>query len=418
MKLTKSKLKEMIRKEMNEAKREIGGYYLMKQLKDLAQDAKRGGERKVHKALMYLHDRINQSYRDVDLNARDVQDIFNDPRGRKYSKDMPDWMIDSLFEGKMNEAKLKDIVPDIISAARPYTHHTLDHIARRSWDSSDDLIKKIQDYISYPKLRTRFKRDVKKLLKQHSIRESDLPTTTKKDKTVTVVHKTSGKELVVTDTPSTRKKYKRMDYFAQADPRKIKKALRIAKKMGGDMTGAVKKIERIEKDLSNNHKVAYALKTANESINEAKKKVDIEKLSVGNTYKDSRGYPVKIVDINGGGNSWKITYKDGYGKKKIIKTSLRKGVNLYESINEAGMFDDYHKLNRAYMDDFIKNYKKLNRKNVVKKKGDDIYGFRKGEREAHWKYDDNFKLHYDIDKAKVLGLINFFNRAKKDHPWS
>jgi len=261
MKLTKSKLKEMIRKEMNEAKREIGGYYLMKQLKDLAQDAKRGGERKVHKALMYLHDRINQSYRDVDLNARDVQDIFNDPRGRKYSKDMPDWMIDSLFEGKMNEAKLKDIVPDIISAARPYTHHTLDHIARRSWDSSDDLIKKIQDYISYPKLRTRFKRDVKKLLKQHSIREN-------------------------------------------------------------------------------------------------------------------------------------------------------------ESINEAGMFDDYHKLNRAYMDDFIKNYKKLNRKNVVKKKGDDIYGFRKGEREAHWKYDDNFKLHYDIDKAKVLGLINFFNRAKKDHPWS
>jgi hypothetical protein len=187
------------------------------------------------------------------LNARDVQDIFNDPRGRKYSKDMPDWMIDSLFEGKMNEAK---------------------------------------------------------------------------------------------------------------------------------------------------------------------KKVPVEKLSVGNTYKDSRGYPVKIVDINGGGNSWKITYKDSHGKKKIIKTSLRKGVNLYESINEAGMFDDYHKLNRAYMDDFIKNYKKLNRKNVVKKKGDDIYGFRKGEREAHWKYDDNFKLHYDIDKAKVLGLINFFNRAKKDHPWS
>jgi len=195
MKLTKSKLKEMIRKEMNEAKREIGGYYLMKQLKDLAQDAKRGGERKVHKALMYLHDRINQSYRDVDLNARDVQDIFNDPRGRKYSKDMTDWMVDSLFE-------------------------------------------------------------------------SDLPTTTKKDKTVTVVHKTSGKELVVTDTSSTRKKYKRMGYFVQADPRKIKKALMIAKKMSGDMTGAVKKIERIEKDLSNNHEVAYALKAANESINE------------------------------------------------------------------------------------------------------------------------------------------------------
>ena len=342
MKLTKSKLKEMIRKEMNEAKREIGGYYLMKQLKDLAQDAKRGGERKVHKALMYLHDRINQSYRDVDLNARDVQDIFNDPRGRKYSKDMPDWMIDSLFE-------------------------------------------------------------------------SDLPTTTKKDKTVTVVHKTSGKELVVTDTPSTRKKYKRMDYFAQADPRKIKKALRIAKKMGGDMTGAIKKIERIEKDLSNNHEVTYALKTANESINEGK--FNIHNVKTGSIIKymqpgDRKIYKGKVLDIVSTRNEdfYVVKHK---GEKINVEVSY-----IADLVKESMMFDDYHKLNRAYMDDFIKNYKKLNRKNVVKKKGDDIYGFRKGEREAHWKYDDNFKLHYDIDKAKVLGLINFFNRAKKDHPWS
>ena len=100
---------------------------------------------------------------------------------------------------------------------------------------------------------------------------------------------------------------------------------------------------------------------------------------------------------------------------KILSRSIKQG--KMESINEAGMFDDYHELNPAYMDKFIKNYKKLNRKNVVKKKGDDIYGFRKGEREAHWKFDDNYKLHYDIDKSKALGLINFFNRAKKDHPW-
>ena len=100
---------------------------------------------------------------------------------------------------------------------------------------------------------------------------------------------------------------------------------------------------------------------------------------------------------------------------KITKSQLREIIR--EVIQEAGMFTDYHQLNRAYMDKFIKNYKKLNRKNVVKKKGDDIYGFRKGEREAHWKYDDSYKLHYDIDKSKALGLINFFNRAKKDHPW-
>tara|TARA_R110000824_G_scaffold160437_5_gene335236 strand:+ start:6480 stop:7676 length:1197 start_codon:yes stop_codon:yes gene_type:complete len=276
----------------------------------------------------------------------------------------------------------------------------------------------------------------------------------------------------------------------------------------------------------------YTLSLQRESINEAMKRVDIAKLSVGNTYKDSKGYPVKIIDINGGGNSWKITYKDSYGKTKTIKTSLSKGVNLYESINEsnkllkqsklssteyqrakklsgfkaanykwdskqdlyikegkinesyrqgdkfelgkdldygdeklhagdyevvrskgprqyqlkdthsgkqytvykkdfekytkkkqfkqineAGIFSDYHELNRAHMDNFIKNYKKLNRKNVVKKKDDNVYGFRKGEREAHWKFDDNFKLHFDIEKVKALGLINSFNRVKLNHPW-
>ena len=42
---------------------------------------------------------------------------------------------------------------------------------------------------------------------------SDFPTTTKKGKTVTVVHKKSGKELVVVDKPHVIKKYKRMGYL-------------------------------------------------------------------------------------------------------------------------------------------------------------------------------------------------------------
>jgi hypothetical protein len=72
-------------------------------------------------------------------------------------------------------------------------------------------------------------------------------------------------------------------------------------------------------------------------LDEAKKKVDIASLSVGNTYKDSKGYPVKIVDISGSGSSWKITYQDGHGKKKIVRTSLDKGINLYESVNEGNL---------------------------------------------------------------------------------
>ena len=92
----------MILETMNEAQREVGGYYLMKQLKDLANDAKRNGEKKLYKGLMYLYSRINQSYRDIDLSSEDVLDLFNDPRCRKYGRDVPTWMIDDLFEGKVN----------------------------------------------------------------------------------------------------------------------------------------------------------------------------------------------------------------------------------------------------------------------------------------------------------------------------
>lgn len=69
-----------------------------------------------------------------------------------------------------------------------------------------------------------------------------------------------------------------------------------------------------------------------ESVNEAKSegKASIESLSIGNTYKDSKGYLVKVVDISGTGNSWKITIKDEHGTEKTIKTSLDKGVNLYK----------------------------------------------------------------------------------------
>ena len=49
----------------------------------------------------------------------------------------------------------------------------------------------------------------------------------------------------------------------------IKKAIDIAKKMGGNMTGAVKKIEKIQRGLAKNSEVEKALQTANESMDEA-----------------------------------------------------------------------------------------------------------------------------------------------------
>ena len=46
----------------------------------------------------------------------------------------------------------------------------------------------------------------------------------------------------------------------------IDKAIKIAKSMGGNMTAAVKKIEKLEKNLSKNGRVEYALQQANEGL--------------------------------------------------------------------------------------------------------------------------------------------------------
>ena len=50
--------------------------------------------------------------------------------------------------------------------------------------------------------------------------------------------------------------------------RNVKKAIQIAKNMKGNMTGAVKKIEKIKKGLSNDSQVMDALRQYNESVNE------------------------------------------------------------------------------------------------------------------------------------------------------
>jgi len=109
-----------------------------------------------------------------------------------------------------------------------------------------------------------------------NIKESDLGLTYKKGKTVKVKHKTSGKRLVVVDKPAVRKEYEKIGYFAESvDEMKklfqitaVKKAIAIAKKMKGNMTGAVKKIEKMNRGLSDEPDVAAALKKANESVNE------------------------------------------------------------------------------------------------------------------------------------------------------
>ena len=50
--------------------------------------------------------------------------------------------------------------------------------------------------------------------------------------------------------------------------RLVKKAVKIAKDMGGNMTGAMKKIERMRRGLGDHPEVEAALRLANESVDE------------------------------------------------------------------------------------------------------------------------------------------------------
>ena len=145
MKITKSKLREMIRHSLDE----LAIQKVFKLSNDLEVDVMDDGS-----AVM-----------------RTKQGVVNlSPKNYKI-------LSRRIKQGKMesvNEARLKDIVPDIIFIAAQYTRRNLDHIARQSWSSSADLIKQISDDYLGHSSKKHFERDVNKLLKKHSIREETL----------------------------------------------------------------------------------------------------------------------------------------------------------------------------------------------------------------------------------------------------
>ena len=75
----------------------VNGEVLMNQLEDLVRDTMTMGEPALGKAYAYLYDRINQSARDVDVDAEMLNDFLNEPQGRRHAKHLPDWAIDDLL---------------------------------------------------------------------------------------------------------------------------------------------------------------------------------------------------------------------------------------------------------------------------------------------------------------------------------
>ena len=101
--------------------------------------------------------------------------------------------------------------------------------------------------------------------------------------------------------------------------KQIQQAEKIAKSMAGNMTGAVKGIEKIRRGLSRHKRVKVALKKYNESVNEGKLSED---------YKNSE---------------WEVYVADENGKEKIMKKakSKRAGVILYNKLINS---DNYYEV--------------------------------------------------------------------------
>ena len=119
----------------------------------------------------------------------------------------------------------------------------------------------------------------------------------------------------------------------------IQKAIDIASSMGGNMTGAVKRIETIKKGLSKNKNVAKALQLANESIEE---KLDMKgKTTIDADFMGSDAFKKKVekkyrVKIKTTSN----TSADISGDKKNIIALLKSDVFLMDADEIEDVFSE------------------------------------------------------------------------------
>jgi len=78
-------------------------------------------------------------------------------------------------------------------------------------------MKEYRNKIKAPNLKKEFQKAIDKLEKDYKTIKEHMAggLTYKKGKTVTVTHKTSGKELVIIDNPKVKKEYEKIGYFAE-----------------------------------------------------------------------------------------------------------------------------------------------------------------------------------------------------------
>ena len=118
----------------------------------------------------------------------------------------------------------------------------------------------------------------------------------------------------------------------------VQKAKDIAKKMSGDMNGAIKEIEKLEKGLSNNSSVKDALQKANEELSEGEralardKSTDQPKKYVsGLTDKQKKSHDRHLEKQGKKSDSDKSAYKQSPADK-VAKTKPSKHTNKFKQM--------------------------------------------------------------------------------------
>ena len=124
------------------------------------------------------------------------------------------------------------------------------------------------------------------------------------------------------------------------------KAIQIAFDMAGNMTGAVKKIEKLKKGLSKDKKVAAALRLANESVNEELQNSQGEQTNFkkGDVVKDINpdcphvGSEGEVTKVGKGTITFKVTNNGkNYQEGDELEKTVDQMVKLKESVNELSM---------------------------------------------------------------------------------
>jgi hypothetical protein len=98
-----------------------------------------------------------------------------------------------------------------------------------------------------------------------------------------------------------------------------------------------------------------------------------------------------------------------------------KHIKLYEEYLIESIFNTYNEVIGYEFNKFKDSYKSLHKDNIViyDKKEDVTYGYRKGSKISHWRYNhEDYRLHHDLKDKQVLGLINFKKMISKNHEWS